>query len=97
VDRGQLSVRGTIALPKAPVISFSYTHSTRDGRKDSTILGDTMNNLNSPLSGRVTEASSSLPHPDAFNFIYKSFHQSTRAHNTILQLHGENRRCLRIQ
>ena len=41
VDRGQLSVHGTIALPKAPVISFSYTHSTRDGRKDSTILGDT--------------------------------------------------------
>lgn len=41
VDRGQLSVQGTIALPKAPVISFKYTHSTRDGRKDSTILGDT--------------------------------------------------------
>ena len=41
VDRGQLSVQGTIALPKAPVITFKYTHSTRDGRKDSTILGDT--------------------------------------------------------
>ncbi len=40
VDRGQLSVQGTIALPKAPVITFKYTHSTRDGRKDSTILGD---------------------------------------------------------
>lgn len=41
VDRGQLTVQGTIALPKAPVYTFKYTHSTRDGRKDSTILGDT--------------------------------------------------------
>jgi hypothetical protein len=41
VDRGQLSVQGTVALPKAPVYTFKYTHSTRDGRKDSTILGDT--------------------------------------------------------
>ncbi len=41
VDRGQLFVQGTIAMPKAPVISFKYTHSTRDGRKDSTIWGDT--------------------------------------------------------
>ena len=41
VDRGQFFVHGTIALPKAPVISFKYTNSTRDGRKDSTIWGDT--------------------------------------------------------
>ena len=41
VDRGQLYLQGTIALPKAPVYTFKYTHSTRDGRKDSTILGDT--------------------------------------------------------
>ncbi len=41
VDRGQLTVLGTIALPKAPVWTFKYTHSTRDGRKDSTIFGDT--------------------------------------------------------
>ena len=41
VDRGQLSVKGTIALPKAPVFTFSYTQRTRDGRKDSTTLGDT--------------------------------------------------------
>jgi hypothetical protein len=41
VDRGQLALQGTIALPNAPVISFKYTHSTRDGRKDSTTLGDT--------------------------------------------------------
>ncbi|MBI5382692.1 MAG: hypothetical protein HZA31_12400 [Opitutae bacterium] len=41
VDRGQLYVQGTIALPNAPVFTFKYTHSTRDGRKDSTILGDT--------------------------------------------------------
>jgi hypothetical protein len=41
VDRGQLFVQGTIALPKAPVYTFKYTHSTRDGRKDSTSYGDT--------------------------------------------------------
>ena len=40
VDRGQLYLHGTIALPKAPVISFKYTHTTRDGRKDSTSWGD---------------------------------------------------------
>jgi hypothetical protein len=41
VDRGQFFLNGTIALPKAPVFTFKYTQSTRDGRKDSTILGDT--------------------------------------------------------
>lgn len=41
VDRGQLFLNGTLALPKAPVISFKFTHSTRDGRKDSTSWGDT--------------------------------------------------------
>ncbi len=41
VDRGQLYLQGTIALPKAPVFSFKYSQSTRDGRKDSTTLGDT--------------------------------------------------------
>lgn len=40
VDRGQFFVHGTIALPKAPVFNFSYTNSTRTGRKDSTIWGD---------------------------------------------------------
>lgn len=41
VDRGQFFVNATVALPKRPVIGFKYTHSTRDGRKDSTIWGDT--------------------------------------------------------
>ena len=41
VDRGQFFVHGSIALPKRPVISFKYTNSTRDGRKDSTSWGDT--------------------------------------------------------
>lgn len=40
VDRGQFFVHGTVALPKAPVFNFSYTNSTRSGRKDSTIWGD---------------------------------------------------------
>ncbi len=41
VDRGKFFVNGTIALPKAPVFTFSYSNSTRTGRKDSTIWGDT--------------------------------------------------------
>lgn len=41
VDRGNLFVNGTIALPKAPVFTFSYRNETRSGRKDSTIWGDT--------------------------------------------------------
>lgn len=41
VDRGQFHIGGTIAIPKAPVWTFRYTNATRDGRKDSTILGDT--------------------------------------------------------
>lgn len=40
VDRGQFRLAGTLNLPNAPVFTFSYTHATRDGRKDSTILGD---------------------------------------------------------
>jgi hypothetical protein len=41
IDRGKFYVDGIIALPKAPVFRFRYTNSTRDGRKDSTIWGDT--------------------------------------------------------
>ncbi len=41
VDRGKFFVHATVALPKAPVFSFRYTNETRNGRKDSTIWGDT--------------------------------------------------------
>ena len=41
VDRGQLHLGGTINLPGKPVFTFRYVRQTRDGRKDSTILGDT--------------------------------------------------------
>jgi hypothetical protein len=41
VDRGQFHVGGTLELPNRPVLSFRYTSAKRDGRKDSTILGDT--------------------------------------------------------
>ena len=37
VDRGKFFVNGTVALPKQPVFTFSYTNETRTGRKDSTI------------------------------------------------------------
>ena len=40
VDRGKFFVNGTIAMPKAPVYTFRYTNELRNGRKDSTILGD---------------------------------------------------------
>ncbi len=40
IDRGQFFVKGTIALPEKPVITFSFTSSTRDGIKNSTIWGD---------------------------------------------------------
>lgn len=40
VDRGTFFVNGTIALPKAPVFTFTYRNETRSGRKDSTIMGD---------------------------------------------------------
>jgi hypothetical protein len=41
VDRGRFHVGGTVNLPGKPVFTFRYTMDTRDGRKDSTILGDT--------------------------------------------------------
>lgn len=41
IDRGQFFVNATIAKPNAPVFTFKYTNSTRDGTKDSTIWGDT--------------------------------------------------------
>lgn len=40
VDRGRFHLGGTINLPGKPVFTFRYTAETRDGRKDSTILGD---------------------------------------------------------
>ncbi|HVS52861.1 MAG TPA: hypothetical protein VHD62_10955 [Opitutaceae bacterium] len=54
VDRGRFFVDGTIALPKAPVFTFSYTNETRSGRKDSTIWGD------SDLTGVPVFSSSAL-------------------------------------
>jgi hypothetical protein len=41
VDRGQFYINATVALPKQPVFTFKYTNTTRNGRKDSTIWGDT--------------------------------------------------------
>ncbi|PTX91592.1 hypothetical protein [Opitutus sp. ER46] len=41
VDRGKFFINATIAMPKAPVFTFKYTNETRDGRKDTTIWGDT--------------------------------------------------------
>lgn len=41
VDRGNFFVNGTLSLPNAPVLTFKYSNASRDGRKDSTIWGDT--------------------------------------------------------
>ncbi len=43
IDRSKFWVEGTIALPNAPVFKLRYTNELRDGRKDSTIWGDTDN------------------------------------------------------
>lgn len=40
VDRGQFHLGGSVNLPGKPVFTFRYTVNTRDGRKNSTILGD---------------------------------------------------------
>ncbi len=40
VDRGKFFVNATLALPKAPVITFKYSNDTRTGIKPSTIWGD---------------------------------------------------------
>jgi len=41
VDRGEFFINATVALPNKPVFTFHYSNATRDGRKDSTIWGDT--------------------------------------------------------
>ncbi|MDD3179652.1 MAG: hypothetical protein PHQ04_04795 [Opitutaceae bacterium] len=40
-DRATLWAKGTVALPDRPVFHFGYTNELRNGRKDSTIWGDT--------------------------------------------------------
>ena len=40
IDRAKFWVEGTLALPNAPVFKIRYTNELRDGRKDSTIWGD---------------------------------------------------------
>lgn len=41
VDRSKFWAEATIALPNKPVFTFRYTNELRNGRKDSTIWGDT--------------------------------------------------------
>ncbi|MDB6165409.1 MAG: hypothetical protein JWQ83_549 [Lacunisphaera sp.] len=41
IDRAQFWVEANLALPNAPAFKFRYTNELRDGRKDSTIWGDT--------------------------------------------------------
>ncbi|MFI5335739.1 MAG: hypothetical protein ACHQ5A_03090 [Opitutales bacterium] len=40
LDRSKFWINGSIALPNMPVFSFSYVNELRNGRKDSTIWGD---------------------------------------------------------
>jgi hypothetical protein len=40
VDRAKFFVNGTVALPQQPVFTFRYTNELRNGKKDSTIWGD---------------------------------------------------------
>jgi len=41
IDRGNLWVEGKLAFKDAPVFTVRYTNDTRNGKKDSTIWGDT--------------------------------------------------------
>jgi hypothetical protein len=41
IDRAKFWIEANIALPNAPVINVKYTNELRDGKKDSTIWGDT--------------------------------------------------------
>ncbi len=43
VDRSKFWTQVTIAVPNAPVFTLNYTNELRDGRKDSTIWGETDN------------------------------------------------------
>ncbi len=54
IDRGKFWVEANLTLPDAPVVTVRYTNELRDGRKDSTIWGDTdftgLANNNLPIS-----------------------------------------------
>lgn len=54
LDSGRFWLNATIALPDMPVITVSYINQTRDGKKDSTIWGDSdftgLPNNNPPFS-----------------------------------------------
>jgi len=41
VDRAKFWAEGTIALPNKPILTLRYTNELRNGRKDTTIWGDT--------------------------------------------------------
>ncbi len=41
VDRAEVWIEGGVRVPDKPEFTFRYSHSTRDGRKPSTIWGDT--------------------------------------------------------
>jgi hypothetical protein len=41
VDRGEIFFEAGLTLPNVPIVRFRYSHEFRDGRKDSTVWGDT--------------------------------------------------------
>ena len=41
LDRGEIFFEGGLTLPNVPIVRFRYNHQFREGRKDSTIWGDT--------------------------------------------------------
>jgi hypothetical protein len=41
IDKGEAWIEAGLTLPNWPVLNFRYSHQYRDGRKDSTIWGDT--------------------------------------------------------
>jgi hypothetical protein len=51
LDRGEISVEGSLTLKKWPTLDFKYSHLTRDGEKGSTIWGQTHPSLTSLTRG----------------------------------------------
>jgi len=42
IDRGEAWIEGGLTLPERPILTFKYSHQFRDGAKDSTIWGDSL-------------------------------------------------------
>ncbi|HZP60163.1 MAG TPA: hypothetical protein VFB27_07535, partial [Opitutaceae bacterium] len=77
VDRAKFWVEGMINLPDKPVVTLRYTNELRDGRKDSTIWGDT------DLTGIPISSNSALNPVSADRKIVPAYLQLGERHQTL--------------